>query len=143
MERPWLKDAACRGLDVSLFYTTDDVEATRESNSDTNRVALRFCKTCPVKAECLDYALKHEIEGIWGGTLPVERRHMRAKLKIAVKDPRRALEATEMCGTDAGWARHYRASKAGLEGYPIGCLPCRQAHSLATNTHAARKRLGK
>lgn len=31
--------------------------------------AVRICTDCPVRYQCLDYAMKaHPIEGIWGGT---------------------------------------------------------------------------
>jgi WhiB family redox-sensing transcriptional regulator len=45
--------------------------------------ARRICGTCPVRAQCLDYALSgadtwHGIStGIWGGTTPRERAAMR------------------------------------------------------------------
>ncbi len=37
--------------------------------------AKRVCAACPVRAECLDYALaKPEVDGIWGGLAYAERR---------------------------------------------------------------------
>lgn len=39
--------------------------------------AKAICAGCPVRKECLDYALENEMEyGIWGGTSPTERRRM-------------------------------------------------------------------
>ena len=42
--------------------------------------AKRICYQCPVRAECLDYSLKHEPWGIWGGFDERER------VKIAIAD---------------------------------------------------------
>lgn len=36
--------------------------------------ATRICTDCPVRYECLDYALEsHPIDGIWGGTTYQDR----------------------------------------------------------------------
>jgi WhiB family redox-sensing transcriptional regulator len=67
--RAWAARAACRGADTEIFYpTTPDEEAE----------ALALCATCPVRAQCLEDALRNrEIYGIWGGTTPEERRRIR------------------------------------------------------------------
>lgn len=42
--------------------------------------AKRLCEACPVKSECLAYALANpELHGIWGGLTPRERSRLRAK----------------------------------------------------------------
>ena len=39
--------------------------------------AERICGNCPVRAECLEYALKFRIEhGVWGGASERERRRI-------------------------------------------------------------------
>lgn len=41
--------------------------------------AKAICRTCPIAADCLQYALQAgEDEGIWGGLTPSERRRARA-----------------------------------------------------------------
>lgn len=41
------------------------------------RMALRACAECPIKAQCLAYALESNQEhGIWGGVTPRERSYM-------------------------------------------------------------------
>ena len=41
------------------------------------REAREFCRTCPVRTECLAHALDQRIEfGVWGGTTERERRAM-------------------------------------------------------------------
>jgi WhiB family redox-sensing transcriptional regulator len=65
----WTAQAACRGTDTEIFYpVTPDEEAE----------ALSICATCPVRAQCLDDAIRNrEIYGIWGGTTPEQRRRIR------------------------------------------------------------------
>lgn len=36
--------------------------------------ALQVCGTCPVIEQCLEYALKNEVIGIWGGLMTYERK---------------------------------------------------------------------
>ncbi len=41
-------------------------------------IAKGQCFGCPVRAECLEYALEHnEVFGVWGGTDPEERKQLR------------------------------------------------------------------
>ena len=65
----WTARAACIGTDTEIFYpVTPDEEAE----------ALSICATCPVRAQCLDYAVRNrEPYGIWGGTTPDQRRRIR------------------------------------------------------------------
>jgi WhiB family redox-sensing transcriptional regulator len=65
----WMKRGACRGTSPALFY------AERGEATDT---AKAVCATCPIKAECLDFALRNcEMFGVWGGTSERERRQLR------------------------------------------------------------------
>jgi hypothetical protein len=43
-------------------------------------LAKAACKVCPVRDDCLNYALKWEDHGIWGGLSPAERRKIRFKV---------------------------------------------------------------
>ena len=49
-------------------------------------VAKAYCATCPEKLKCLDHALHHERDGIWGETTPAERDALRRKMRISL-DP--------------------------------------------------------
>lgn len=56
-----------------LIRTPDGFEALHWANK-----AKELClTTCEIRMQCLEYALKHkELEGIWGGTTPNERKEM-------------------------------------------------------------------
>jgi WhiB family redox-sensing transcriptional regulator len=70
MTTTWMKQAACRGIDPSLFYAERD-----EDTQHTNSGARQVCRTCPVRMECLLMAYENREEfGVWGGVTPGERR---------------------------------------------------------------------
>ena len=63
---PWAVDAACADADPAVFFPDHGRPATQ---------AKQMCAGCPVRAECLDFALEsHERFGIWGGLTDKERR---------------------------------------------------------------------
>ena len=74
-EVAWMDEAACR--DHPAEWWTDQVR--RQSwRHGANGDALRVCWLCPVRTDCLDYALRVETGwaerwGIWGGLTPKER----------------------------------------------------------------------
>jgi WhiB family redox-sensing transcriptional regulator len=72
----WRLHAACRGRPGSLWFAErGDVVSVR--------VAKRVCAGCPVRADCLDYALDNGIvEGIWGGRSGRERRQLRQTTRL-------------------------------------------------------------
>ena len=75
--------AACKGLDVELFYPDKDI-----FTPDEERLFSRMCIECPVMQMCLEWGLVHERSGIWGGTTPFRRQVARRALNIQVTDPR-------------------------------------------------------
>jgi WhiB family transcriptional regulator, redox-sensing transcriptional regulator len=76
----WADFAACQNEDPGLFFPLTWEEHPGQSIEQARRV----CRTCPVKAACLDWALRTgEPDGIWGGTTPAERRRLRAHRRQA------------------------------------------------------------
>lgn len=71
----WSK-AACAGLDSRIFFVSED---------DHNAVdyAIRICDRCPIADACLDFALIHREDGIWGGTTRRQRRRLTYQQAIA------------------------------------------------------------
>ncbi|MFI9235820.1 WhiB family transcriptional regulator [Streptomyces sp. NPDC053079] len=60
----WFPYAACQGSDVDLFFPVGkDADAMQQAGDAKN-----ICRRCPVRLQCLDYALTSgEQYGIWGG----------------------------------------------------------------------------
>lgn len=70
----WRDDALCRDTDPDLFFP---VGTTGQALVQIER-AKNVCNECPVRLECLDFALEtNQDAGIWGGTSEDERRLMR------------------------------------------------------------------
>lgn len=66
-----------RWMDLALCQETDP-DAFFAEKGEPTLPAKRVCRACPVQAQCLDYAVEHNILwGVWGGTSPRERRAIR------------------------------------------------------------------
>jgi len=67
-EYEWMFEGLCRDVDPVWFFPSDDLGV---------EFAQRVCAECPVKSECLEYALLHRIhDGVWGGESERERRRI-------------------------------------------------------------------
>ncbi len=74
----WQDRAACTGMDRRLFFGPDD--EPRPDREIREAKAKAVCKRCPVRVQCLDYALRHSIRhGIWGGLNEEERARERRR----------------------------------------------------------------
>lgn len=65
---PWMDAAVCAQTDPELFFPDGGGNAA---------LARRICSTCPVVENCLQYAVEHNEQGIWGGTSAKTRQRMR------------------------------------------------------------------
>ena len=70
----WRNQAICRDTDPDLFFP---IGTTGQALVQIDR-AKEVCEVCPVKTECLDYALEtNQDSGIWGGLDEEQRRNIR------------------------------------------------------------------
>lgn len=68
-DQDWISEAACRILPKTLFFSPEQ--------SASSQTAKFVCRGCPVKLDCLNYALQSPwMSGIFGGTDEKERRRM-------------------------------------------------------------------
>lgn len=66
MSEEWRKDAACRGKPTTVLFFPAGPEY---------EVVPDLCHVCPVRQECLDYAVvTKQAQGVWGGMTSKERR---------------------------------------------------------------------
>lgn len=64
----WQARAGCKGADPDLFFPVPGDRATLANAKAT-------CAVCPVRRECLTYALgTGSVYGVWGGADELERR---------------------------------------------------------------------
>lgn len=76
----WMRFGLCAQTDPEAFYPDRGENATS---------AKTVCAGCPVRAECLAYALEHgERFGVWGGLSERERRVLRRRVVAAAADRR-------------------------------------------------------
>jgi WhiB family transcriptional regulator, redox-sensing transcriptional regulator len=74
MDMTWMAEGKCRDVHPSVFFPSDGVGV---------EVARRICLDCPVKAPCLEYALRNRIDhGVWGGASERERRRILRQRRI-------------------------------------------------------------
>lgn len=75
-DEDWRLLASCRGAPPSMFFFED---------TSPNHDARRMCYTCPVRLDCLEYAVENEKDwGIWAGVTARVRltlRRLMAKTK--------------------------------------------------------------
>ena len=69
----WRHRAACIGQPIALFFQD-------RGRNDQTLKARALCRDCPVRLDCLDFAMSFpdkELPGIYGGLTETERRRMR------------------------------------------------------------------
>jgi WhiB family transcriptional regulator, redox-sensing transcriptional regulator len=67
--RRWMLEARCLDADPEAFFP---------EKGGSTREAKRICAVCPVRQDCLSYALDNDERfGIWGGMSERERRRLK------------------------------------------------------------------
>ena len=67
-DKSWMRYSACLGISPSVFFP---------ERGDNQRPAIVICRGCRVRAQCLEFALRHRIDdGIWGGESERSRRRI-------------------------------------------------------------------
>lgn len=72
-EEPWIEAAVCKSIGGEAFFPKP---------GEDWKAPMNVCLTrCPVRAQCLDYAMRMEIGqdsktrfGVWAGLSPVKRK---------------------------------------------------------------------
>lgn len=69
---PDLAKCASPKIDPDIFFMDDKMEDNY--NAMKTEIARSICGTCELQKKCLDFALREDQEGVWGGTTTYERR---------------------------------------------------------------------
>ena len=65
---PWRLEALCARVDPELFFP---------EKGESPKGAKVVCEHCPVRAECLRWAVSNNIRwGVWGGLTTQQRQHL-------------------------------------------------------------------
>lgn len=101
---PWRSQAACIDMDGAIFYP--DAPSPKAAYMEAIR---RVCFACPVRRECLTWAMRHERYGIWAGLSEAERQSV---IRVTCATCRWALDPVDLVG-----ARRV-----------VNCRSCRERH---------------
>lgn len=110
----WQGAAQCAGADFEFVPRIEDHAGLRTAQET-------WCNVCPVRPECLLYALLYGEQGYWGGTLTVERRKLsrrrdRAKCPVCESKALIKTEAHEICQScGVSWERTPAPSRLSKE----------------------------
>lgn len=67
----WMTDALCAETDPNAFFV---------DKGGSTRTAKTICRSCIVRAECLDYALRNDERfGVYGGLSARERARLKRR----------------------------------------------------------------
>lgn len=73
----WVEEAHCSSTDPEAFFP---------EKGGSPREAKRVCAECPVRAECLRYALeRNEKHGVWGGLTERERHGLKSVPALKIR----------------------------------------------------------
>ena len=86
----WRHQAACRGMDVNLFFPPSYKAPAVLGQVEEAR---SVCRRCPVRATCLEWAVNTgQGDGIWGGLIPDERPRAKRRPRSSRRRPARVDE---------------------------------------------------
>lgn len=84
----------CAGVSTRIFFPDDD--------ETPDPRALALCARCPIREDCLEWALTHDEVGIWGGLtdpqrVAINRRRHRVRCPGCTSDSVMSDGHTEIC----------------------------------------------
>ncbi len=87
----WMGRALCQGLGAARFFEVLSKSSSERALQQVDTAAAKsFCRACPVRNDCLEYALSSKVvgeHGVWGG-LDAEEREAIKKARKATKPQR-------------------------------------------------------
>ena len=81
----WMENANCKDIETNKFFVVPRTPEYRE----TINLIRQLCSECAVKDDCLDYALRHEPFGFWGGMTEAQRVRHRVAKRIPMRQHER------------------------------------------------------
>lgn len=102
----WQAGAPCTGADFD-FIPDAETQAGVEQ-------ARQWCRSCPVRTQCLAWAMLHGAEGYWGGTTTYQRAQLRrvrtrAKCPLCLSAQLVYTDPHELClACGVSWIRDVR-----------------------------------
>lgn len=124
----YFADAACKGEQSSAFYP---------ERGESKQIAKTICAFCPVRRECLEYAIENnERFGIWGGKDIGERRKIRRGMGLKESKPQVVAILKSEC--PSGHAKTPENTAIDNRGYRR-CKVCHRTRQAARDAETGRK----
>jgi WhiB family redox-sensing transcriptional regulator len=94
----WPSSAACRSADPELFFPLSESGKALEQIAE----AKVICAGCPVRRQCLEFALRtRQTHGIWGGLTELERHQSQGRWAMIVCQSQEPCDAGSPAGRKA------------------------------------------
>lgn len=105
-QQSWREKAACSDLDPLIADTVFFI-----GRGQSSKAAKLFCSPCPVKSQCLAFAILHNEVGIWAGYTDQERQDLKIYdfTRFGVFVEYRHLEEWYSTGESSEDRRYYQA----------------------------------
>src|SRR4249919_2071693 len=101
----WQEHGECARLAAKNPKLLDKVFFPHKGRPANNPEFHRYCGVCPVAEMCLNYAIVHDLDGVWGNTTRPQR-----ELLLLIQ-PRLAEQLTKQA-IDQGWYEPHIANHA-------------------------------
>lgn len=100
---PDLARCAVIEADPDMFFMDDKDEPNY--NAVKTEIARSICNECPIQKQCLEFAIKEEMEGVWGGTTTKERNAIIFRQRTGYESkPRKPSDVTKILQVNAARA---------------------------------------
>ena len=77
---------ACKDQDWTVIPPRERTDMSKQEYDEKVGAQKVVCAGCPVKGQCLTYALKVRVQGVWGGTHDKDRGLLRRKFDIVPEE---------------------------------------------------------
>jgi len=78
----WRHAAVCRDHDPEAFFSVSNPKS--EAYKKHIKAAKAICRGCPVREDCLTYALSKDVTGVFGATDEHDRQRLRRQKKVTI-----------------------------------------------------------
>lgn len=82
---PWtFENPLCSQIGTETFFEDSEKLNSKGTAREDYKAAINVCSSCIHISECAEWAINHELFGIWGGTTPNQRKAIRRQRNIII-----------------------------------------------------------
>lgn len=113
----WHLQAACAGIqNPDVFFS--------HGNSAEYEAALALCERCPVREQCRQDAIQHNMQGIWGGTTRPERRAVKERRAYTPPGGPFGQAVVNAAKTHCKWGHEFTPENTRMSHGKRSCIAC-------------------